>query len=268
MYFLFFKQTTAMGKGIITALLLFFIIPHLNAQLGAMKLIGKDTKDYKMGFGAFVKTGIPVTDGSDVTLEIGANIFLLNDGYRDADGTIMCPLKAGYRYTVNGTGEGFYIEPQVGYNLYGITSLRGANGESIDLKYHGAIRVTQAFIDLLQKSAEPRIVNVSSSVGSLSVQSDPNWQFYDQAKYTVYASSKSALNMYTVMLAYELRETPFKVNAVDPGYAKTDFNHHSGPGTVEDAATRVVKYALIDNDGPTGKYFSEETNPEGGEIGW
>jgi len=128
-----------MGKGIITTCLLFFLIPQVNAQLGAMKLVGKDTKDYKMGFGAFVKTGIPVTDGSDVTLEIGANIFFLNDGYRDADGTIMCPLKAGYRYTFNGTGEGFYIEPQVGYNLYGITSLRDENGQLINLKYHGAI---------------------------------------------------------------------------------------------------------------------------------
>jgi NAD(P)-dependent dehydrogenase (short-subunit alcohol dehydrogenase family) len=136
-----------------------------------------------------------------------------------------------------------------------------------DTNVYGVVRVTQAFIDMLQKSTEPRIVNVSSSVGSLSLQSDPHWRFYDQAKFAVYSSSKSALNMYTVILAYELRETPFKVNAVDPGYTKTDFNHHNGTGTVEDAAARVVKYALIDNNGPTGKYFSEETNPDSGEIG-
>lgn len=74
--------------------------------------------------------------------------------------------------------------------------------------------------------------------------------------------------MYTVHLAYDLRDTDFKVNAVDPGYTKTDFNFNQGTGTVEDAAARVVKYALIDNNGPTGKYFSEETNPEGGEIPW
>lgn len=133
---------------------------------------------------------------------------------------------------------------------------------------YGVIRVTRAFVDLLRKSPEPRIVMVSSSVGSLSLQSDPNWQFYDHAKFAVYSSSKSALNMYTVTLAYELRDTPFRVNAIDPGYTKTDFNHHQGFGTVEDAAARVVKYALIDNNGPTGKYFSEETNPETGEISW
>ncbi len=132
----------------------------------------------------------------------------------------------------------------------------------------GVVRVTQAFYALLEKSPEPRIVNVSSSVGSLSLQTDPNWRFYDHAKFAVYSSSKSALNMYTVTLAYDLRNTKFKVNLVDPGYTKTDFNNHQGTGTVEDAAARVVKYALIGNDGPTGKYFSEETNPETGAIPW
>lgn len=74
--------------------------------------------------------------------------------------------------------------------------------------------------------------------------------------------------MYTITLAYELRDTAFKVNAVDPGYTKTDFNNHQGTGTVEDAAARVVKYAFIDQSGPTGQYFSEETNPETGAIPW
>ncbi|RZJ70636.1 MAG: SDR family NAD(P)-dependent oxidoreductase [Flavobacterium sp.] len=137
-----------------------------------------------------------------------------------------------------------------------------------DTNVYGVVRVTQAFVDLLRKSTEPRIVMVSSSVGSLSLQSNPEWAFYDHAKFTVYSSSKSALNMYTLTLAYELRNTPFKVNAIDPGYTKTDFNNNQGYGTVEDAAARVVKYALVDNDGPTGKYFSEETNPETGEIPW
>lgn len=137
-----------------------------------------------------------------------------------------------------------------------------------DTNVYGVVRATQAFMDLLQKSQEPRIVNVSSSVGSLSLQSNPEWAFYNLAKFAVYSSSKSALNMYTVHLAYDLRDTDFKVNAVDPGYTKTDFNNNQGTGTVEEAATRVVKYALIDNSGPTGKYFSEETNPATGEIPW
>ncbi|QCR21506.1 SDR family oxidoreductase [Pontibacter sp. SGAir0037] len=131
----------------------------------------------------------------------------------------------------------------------------------------GVARVTQAFIYLLRKSAEPRIVNVSTSVGSLSLQSDPSWPAYNYAKYAVYGASKAAMNMYTVQLAYELRDTAFKINAVCPGYTKTDFTNYNG-GAVEEAGKRIVKYALIDQNGPTGKFFSEETNPETGEIPW
>jgi NAD(P)-dependent dehydrogenase (short-subunit alcohol dehydrogenase family) len=131
----------------------------------------------------------------------------------------------------------------------------------------GVARVTQAFIDLLKKSQEPRIVMVSSSVGSLTLQSDPNWLAYNFAKYAVYGSSKAALNMFTIHLAYELRDTAFKVNAVCPGYTKTDFTNHNG-GEVEEAAKRIVKYALLDKDGVSGKFISEETNPTTGEIAW
>ncbi|WP_312078999.1 SDR family oxidoreductase [Chryseobacterium sp.] len=131
----------------------------------------------------------------------------------------------------------------------------------------GVARVTQAFIDLLRKSSEPRIVNVSTSVGSLTLQSDPNWFGYNFAKFAVYGSSKAALNMFTVHLAYELRDTTFKVNAVCPGYTKTDFTGYNG-GEVEEAGKRIVKYALLDKDGVTGKFISEDTNPETGEIAW
>lgn len=131
----------------------------------------------------------------------------------------------------------------------------------------GVVRVTKTFIELLRRSPEPRIVNVSSSVGSLTLQSDPTWPAFDYAKYAVYGASKAALNMYTVHLAYELRDTAFKVNAVCPGYTSTDFTGHNG-GEVEEAAKRLVKYALINQNGPTGKFFSEETNPETGEVPW
>lgn len=136
-----------------------------------------------------------------------------------------------------------------------------------DANVYGVVRVTQAFIDLLKKSSEPRIVNVSSSQGSITLHSDPSYKYYDY-KGAVYLSSKSAMNMYTVVLAYELKDSNFKINAVCPGYTKTDFNGHRGPGSVEVAGRRIVKYALIDKDGPTGKFFSEENNPETGEVPW
>ena len=126
----------------------------------------------------------------------------------------------------------------------------------------GVIEVTQAFLDLLRQSPAPRIVNVTSGLGSLTLHNDPSWKYY-QVKGAAYQPSKAALNAYTIMLAYELRDTPFKVNAVDPGYTATDFNHHSGPGTVQDAA-RVVKAALLGPDGPTSQFFSDDNNPETG----
>jgi NAD(P)-dependent dehydrogenase (short-subunit alcohol dehydrogenase family) len=139
--------------------------------------------------------------------------------------------------------------------------------EVFETNLYGVVRVTQAFMDLLQKSPGPRIVNVSSSMASLTLNSDPTWQYYHH-KGAAYLPSKTALNMYTLNLAYELRDKPFKVNMVDPGFIKTDFNNHHGTGTVEEAGARIIKYALIDKDGPTGKYFSEEYNPETGEIPW
>lgn len=124
-----------MNKKLLATFLLFFFIIRANAQLGVMRLVGNGTKDYKMGFSAFIKTGFPVTEGNDATLEIGANIFPIDDRY----GTVMCPLKVGYRYTLDGSGKGFYVEPQVGYNIYGVTSLEGKDGLDVNLKYHGVI---------------------------------------------------------------------------------------------------------------------------------
>lgn len=129
------RQATAMNKRTIATSLLIFFFIQANAQLGVMKLVGNGTQDYKLGYGAFIKTGIPVSPGSDATLEIGADIFPLDDSY----GTIMCPLKAGYRYTLNHSGKGLYVEPQIGFNVYGVTSLQDKNGEDVDLKYHGVI---------------------------------------------------------------------------------------------------------------------------------
>ena len=131
----------------------------------------------------------------------------------------------------------------------------------------GVVRVTQAFIDMLKQSGQPRIVNVSSAMGSLGLAATPEGSTYDY-KLAVYQSSKSALNMYTVNLAYDLRELPFKVNMVCPGYTKTDFTDHQGTSTVQEAGARIAKYALIGNDGPTGKYMSEEYFPEPASCPW
>lgn len=125
-----------MGKGLLAAFMLLFAIRHTNAQIGAMKMVGNNTKDYKLGFGAFIKGSVPVSDAADATLEIGVDVFPSKDA---GEGTAMCPLKVDYRYTLNGTGEGFYLEPQAGYNIYGVTSMLDDEGNNVDLKYHGLI---------------------------------------------------------------------------------------------------------------------------------
>ena len=131
-----------------------------------------------------------------------------------------------------------------------------------ETNFFGVIAVTQAFIDLMRVSAAPRIVNVTSGLGSLTLHSDPTWKYY-AFKASAYVTSKAALNGYTITLAYELRDTAFKVNAVDPGYTATDFNGHSGPGSVEDAAGRVVKAAVLGDDGESGRFFSDDNDGSG-----
>ena len=143
----------------------------------------------------------------------------------------------------------------------------GVFKQVFETNFFGVIEVTQAFTDLLKQSPEPRIVNVTSGLGSLTLHNDPAWKHY-KVKPASYVASKAALNAYTIVLAYTLRDTPFKVNAVDPGYTATDFNNHTGPGTVPDAAARVVKAAVLGQDGPTGQFFSDDNAPETGISPW
>jgi NAD(P)-dependent dehydrogenase (short-subunit alcohol dehydrogenase family) len=131
-----------------------------------------------------------------------------------------------------------------------------------DTNVFGVIQVTQAFLPLLRQSDAPRIVNVSSDLGSLGNHSNPDYEFYG-FRPAAYAPSKSALNAYTVMLAKELKDTSFKVNSVNPGYTATDFNHHTGYKPVDQAGRFVAGFATLDADGPTGRFFSEA-----GETPW
>lgn len=139
--------------------------------------------------------------------------------------------------------------------------------KTFDTNYFGTINVIQTFLALLKKSDSPRIVNVTSGLSSLTLQSDPGWEFYAY-KGASYGPSKTALNAYTIALAYELKDTPFKVNAVDPGLTATDFNQHKGRGKVEDAASFVARYALLDGEGATGKFFSKDIKEEGNQSPW
>lgn len=139
--------------------------------------------------------------------------------------------------------------------------------EVFETNFFGIINVTQAFLDLLKKSDSPRISNITSGLGSLTLHSDPSWKYY-QVKNAAYGPSKTALNAYTIVLAYELKDSNFKVNAIDPGYTATDFNHHSGPGSIESAASFIIKHTLTKDDAPTGQFYSNDIEDETGISPW
>jgi NAD(P)-dependent dehydrogenase (short-subunit alcohol dehydrogenase family) len=123
----------------------------------------------------------------------------------------------------------------------------------------GVIAVTQAMLPLLREAPAGRIVNVSSSVGSLTRQSDPSYPF--RAIHSIsYLPSKTALNAVTVAFAKELEDTRIKVNAACPGFTATDLNKFRGTRSVEQGAREPVRLALLDASGPTGG-FSDEAGP-------
>jgi NAD(P)-dependent dehydrogenase (short-subunit alcohol dehydrogenase family) len=124
----------------------------------------------------------------------------------------------------------------------------------METNFLGTLAVTQAMLPLLRKANAARIVNLSSGLGSLEKNADPNWDFAS-FKLIGYNSSKAALNMLTVQLAYELRDTGIKVNSVSPGFVDTDMNGHRGTLTVEEGAAGPVRLALLPPDGPTGGFF-------------
>lgn len=126
----------------------------------------------------------------------------------------------------------------------------------------GAASVTIAMIPLLRKAGHARIVNVSSSLGSISLALDPNDMFYGLNSLQ-YQSSKAALNAITIEFAKELNNDSIKVNAACPGFANTDFNGHQGTKSVEQAATVIVNLATLGEDGPTATFQNED-----GELPW
>jgi len=127
----------------------------------------------------------------------------------------------------------------------------------------GVVAVTQAFLPLLAGSPSPRIVNVSTSLGSLQL-ADPDTAVSQQAtQWFGYAASKTALNAFTVRLASELRATAIKVNSACPGFVATDLNGHRGHRTVQQGADIVVHLATLPADGPSGGFFNDA-----GRVPW
>ncbi len=124
------------------------------------------------------------------------------------------------------------------------------------------VALTREFLPLLKKSQAGRIVNVSSILGSLTLQSMPNSPIAP-LKAFAYNASKTALNAFTIHLAAELKETAIKVNSAHPGWVKTDLGTQQAQLSVAEGAKTSVELALLGEDGPTGKFIHA-----GSEVPW
>jgi NAD(P)-dependent dehydrogenase (short-subunit alcohol dehydrogenase family) len=143
--------------------------------------------------------------------------------------------------------------------------LMGSNSSSVDLQtlqatfqtnLFAVIALTQKLLPLIKKSAAGRIVNLSSILGSLTIHSMPNSPI-DPAKAFAYNASKTALNVYTVHLAHELRDTNIKVNSAHPGWVKTELGGDSAPMELEEGGKTSVQLATLSSDGASGGFYHQ-----------
>jgi NAD(P)-dependent dehydrogenase (short-subunit alcohol dehydrogenase family) len=137
---------------------------------------------------------------------------------------------------------------------------------TFETNFFGTVAVTQGFLPLLRRSPAGRIVNVSSTMGSLADQSDPSSQYYDLVV-PAYQTSKAALNGLTVALAKSLAGTPIKVNSVCPGWVQTDLggpaNRAAAPLVADEAARIAVTMATLPDEGPSGQFVDRN-----GTVPW
>ena len=132
--------------------------------------------------------------------------------------------------------------------------------EVYDVNVFGAVRVLHAFLPLLERSAAPVVVNVSSSLRSIANSADPE-STYSALVVPAYFSSRAALNMLTTQYAKAFPR--MRINSVDPGFTGTDFNQNRGTQTVREGTDVIVQMATIGSDGPTATFVSRA-----GRVPW
>lgn len=130
--------------------------------------------------------------------------------------------------------------------------------KTFDLNFFSQIRLTKTLLPLIEKSTAGRIVNQSSILGSLTVNANSNSGLLPEFKLLGYNASKAALNMFTILLADQLKEKNIKVNSAHPGWVNTQLGGEKAPLTVEEGAKTAVELALLPDDGPTGGFFHLE----------
>jgi len=221
---------------------------------GANKGLGKETARQLIAVGHTVYIGARDEDrGRTAAEELGAR-FVRLDVTNDASVAAarkQIEADGGLDVLINNAG----IEGRLPDN--GIVSPADTTAEEIrtifDTNVFGMIRVTHAFLPLLQKSPGPVIVNLSSGLASLTDLSDPDsyTHFYPGVSYP---ASKATVNAITIQFAKAF--PGMRINAVDPGYTNTDLNGRTGTQTVEEGAEIIVGMAQTGAAGPTGTFVS------------
>ncbi|HET6301744.1 SDR family NAD(P)-dependent oxidoreductase [Microbacterium sp.] len=222
---------------------------------GANKGIGKETARQLIAAGHRVFIGARDEErGRTAASELGAEFVQLDvtdDASVDAAAKTIADA-GGIDVLINNAG----VEPRLPDNsIPSPVDTTAADLQAVfATNVFGVMRVTHAFLPILRRSPAPVIVNVSSGLASLSMLSDPQ-SFTHFYQGIAYPASKTAVNVITVQLAKALPE--MRINAVEPGYTKTDLNGNTGTQTVEEGAEIIVRMAKIGPDGPTGTYVSK-----------
>jgi NAD(P)-dependent dehydrogenase (short-subunit alcohol dehydrogenase family) len=228
---------------------------------GSNKGLGKETARQLLVAGHTVYIGArDEARGRAAAEELGARFVRLDvtDDASAAAAVTQIETDGGLDVLVNNAG----IESRLAGNAIPVPADETADAvrATFDTNVFGLVRVTHAFLPLLQKSAAPVIVNVSSGLGSLAEMSNPEsfTHFYPALGYP---ASKATVNAITIQYAKAF--PGIRINAVDPGYTNTDLNGGTGIQTVEEGAEIIVAMARIGPDGPTGTFVSRR-----GPVPW
>jgi NAD(P)-dependent dehydrogenase (short-subunit alcohol dehydrogenase family) len=185
---------------------------------------------------------------------VDARVVKLDVGKQSDVDAAAAMIEADYGHlTVHVNNAGVMIEKGWTKNTTSETTLDNLRA-TFETNLFAVFAVTKAMLPLLRKSPAGRIVNVSSILGSVSLQATKGSPTYN-TKLFAYNASKAALNMLTISLAHELRATKIKVNSAHPGWVKTDLGGSAAPMNVVDGAKTEVELATLAEDGPTGGFF-------------
>jgi NAD(P)-dependent dehydrogenase (short-subunit alcohol dehydrogenase family) len=228
---------------------------------GANKGLGFETARQLVAAGHTVYIGARDPErGRKAAEQVGARFVQLDvtDGASVAAAAKTIEADGGLDVLVNNAG----IETRTADG--GFVPAMEVTAESVQAVFEtnvfGQVRVLHAFLPLLERSAAPVVVNVSSGASLMRELANPDSPAYFYPD-IAYPSSKAAINMLTVQ--YSKAFPKVRINAVDPGFTATDLNHHAGHQTVEQGAEIIVRMAQIGADGPTGGFFEAK-----GTIPW